>query len=70
MKKAIWETIKTLLRIAVTGAVGALLVYLSDLPKNATIGASMLILMALDRFLHITGKTKDIKILKGGLTRF
>jgi len=70
MKKAIWKTLKELGRIALFGAVGAVIAYVRELPYFEAILTSIVLLKAPDTLLHYIGKEKNIKSLKKGLTRF
>ncbi len=73
IKKATLEAIKDgvleLLRLAVIAVIPTLIVWVADLPREYAVIAVML-LKALDEFLHELGKGNKDESLTKGLTRF
>ena len=54
-KKALLETIKEIARIALFGAVGALVAWLTELEPTATVTIALVVLRSLDKYLHKSG---------------
>ena len=63
-KEAILSATKEVLRIAVLGAIGALIAWLTSLDQNTTVIVTLFVLRYIDRYLHKSG------VVEKGLTRF
>jgi len=59
------EAIKEVLRLAVLGAIGAVLAYLADLDQSTTVVIVTLVLRGIDKFFH-----KSESIDRNGLLPF
>ena len=51
-KQAIIEAVKEALRIAVLGAIGALIAWLTQLEPSVTVTVTLLVLRSIDKYIH------------------